>query len=93
MPPVAVWETMNAYQPVFQTDGEFIGTVRVIGIPKLRIVKQVSQVGRYLPFIYANVFICFAKLTSPCPNITIHTFMHSPEEIFCKHGIGFKRTA
>jgi hypothetical protein len=42
MPPIAIGKTMNANQPVFETDGEFIGVVRVIGKPKLHIVKLVS---------------------------------------------------
>jgi hypothetical protein len=41
MPSIAVGKTMNANQPVFETDGEFIGAVRVIGIPKLYIIQQI----------------------------------------------------
>jgi hypothetical protein len=93
MPAVAVGETMDAYDAVFEPYRNFIGWVGVVFVPVSHIIQQVPQLGGYLPFVYANILVGFAKLTCPCPHICIHSFMHHPHKLFGKNGVGLKGTS
>jgi hypothetical protein len=72
---IAIRKAVNAYQTMFESDGGFIGTVSVVGIPKSYIIQQVLQLRGYLVFVNPNIFIGLAKLTGPCPYIALHAFM------------------
>ena len=90
MPAVAIGETMYADNAVFEPHGHFIGWVCLVFVPKPGIIQQAPQLDGYLPFVYANVLVGFAKPTLPCPHIGIHALMHHADERFRKTVSGLK---
>ena len=92
MPAVAVGDEMDAYDAVFEPHGNFIGWVGIVSVLMADVIQQVLQHCGYLPFVYTNVLVGFAKFTCPCPYIGIHAFMHHADELFRKNGIRLKGT-
>jgi hypothetical protein len=62
VPAVAVGITMVAYDAMFKPHCHFIGWVGIVFLPKADVIHQVPQLNGYLPIVYTNVLVGFAKL-------------------------------
>ena len=92
MPSIAVWEAMDANNTVLEPNSNFNRWVGIVFVPILSVIQQVFKVGWNLPFVNADVLVGFPKLTSPCPYIGIHSFMHRADKVFSKNQLRLKVT-
>jgi hypothetical protein len=91
--PIEVNFLVDKAKRIILEHGNFIGWVGIVFVPIADVIQQVPQLGGYLPFVYTNVLVGFAKLTCPCPYIGIHAFMHHADELLCKNRFRLKGTS
>lgn len=48
---VAIWETTDAYNALLKPHCNFIGWVGILFVPMADIIRQILQLGGYLPFV------------------------------------------
>ena len=72
MPAIAVREWVDLDQAVMEAHGNFVGRIRLVADPRLRIVEQLAQSGRNLMERDPAITLGLAEGAGPSPYVGEH---------------------